>query len=218
MNPYKLHSPSTLVGNEQDRPANPWRYDAKHVSPHLIWQINPPQRASQKRRRKPSVSVMTSALLFSRGWHLPFVGGTFHSPTSELPTCPSFPRRREASHHTHSTGFPPARERLTGVAYGAGMAHAAIYNGHLCLGHLCPYLCLAPTLICAWHLPCLAPTLPRHLPCRGTYVAIIWLEDFLMAANPSGSPVPRRLPDARYGKSKPDRTGCSHAGCGAGGN
>ena len=173
MNPYKLHSPSTLVGNEQDRPANPWRHDAKHVSPHLIWQINPPQRASQKRRRKPSVSVMTSALLFSRGWHLPFVGGTFHSPpfhspTSELPTCPSFPRRREASHHTHSTGFPPARERLTGVAHGAGMAHAAIYNGHLCLGPTSPLsvpgtyldLCLAPTLICAWHLPCLCVPLP----------------------------------------------------------
>ena len=30
----------------------------------------------------------------------------------ELPTCPSFPRRREPSHHAHSTGFPPARERL----------------------------------------------------------------------------------------------------------
>ena len=44
---------------------------------------------------------------------------------SELTTCPSFPRRREASHHTHSTGFPPARERLTGKAHGAGVAHAA---------------------------------------------------------------------------------------------
>jgi hypothetical protein len=33
---------------------------------------------------------------------------------SELPTCPSFPRRREPSHHSLSTGFPPARERLIG--------------------------------------------------------------------------------------------------------
>ena len=183
MNPYKLHSPSTLVGNEQDRPANPWRYDAKHVSPHLIWQINPPQRASQKRRRKPSVSVMTSALLFSRGWHLPFVGGTFHSPTSELPTCPSFPRRREASQHTHSPGFPPARERLTGVAHGAGMAHAAIYNGHLCLAGTYLDLCLAPTLLClaGTYLDlCLAPTLPYlicawHLPC---YLALLCVPPF----------------------------------------
>ena len=60
VNPYKLHSPSTLVGGEQNRPANPWRHDAKHVSPHLTWQIIPPQRASQTVRRKPSVSEMTS--------------------------------------------------------------------------------------------------------------------------------------------------------------
>ena len=34
--------------------------------------------------------------------------------------------RKIASHHTHSTGFPPARERLTCVVHGAGMAHASI--------------------------------------------------------------------------------------------
>ena len=33
---------------------------------------------------------------------------------------PSFPRRREPSHHSHSTGFPPARERLIGVARRTG--------------------------------------------------------------------------------------------------
>jgi hypothetical protein len=62
VNPYKFHSPSTLVGGEQNRPANPWRHDAKHVSPHLTWQIIPPQRASKKRWRKP----------FACGWHPPF--------------------------------------------------------------------------------------------------------------------------------------------------
>ena len=158
MNPYKLHSPSTLVGNEQDRPANPWRHDAKHVSPHLIWQINPPQRASQKRRRKPSVSVMTSALLFSRGWHLPFVGGTFHSPPS-IPPRVSFPLVR----HSRAGGKPvitrtPLDSRLRGndlLAWLMGLAWLMrpSITAICAWGLPCPYLCLAPTLICAWHLP-----------------------------------------------------------------
>ena len=57
-------------------------------------------------------------------------------------TRPSFPRRREPSHHSHSTGFPPARERLiggfpparerligvvreAGVVHGASVVHGA---------------------------------------------------------------------------------------------
>lgn len=129
VNPYKLHSPSTLVGGEQNRPANPWRHDAKHVSPHLTWQIIPPQRASKKGRRKPSVSEMTSVRFsqsqcyacvlyasaklaggiersrpfFARGWHLPSlrVGGTFRP----LPSAPSVPHLPSQSEERHCLSF-----------------------------------------------------------------------------------------------------------------
>ena len=39
-------------------------------------------------------------------------------PRRREPSTTSFPRRREPSHHAHSTGFPPPRERLIGVAHG----------------------------------------------------------------------------------------------------
>ena len=46
------------------------------------------------------------------------IGEGRHVPMSELPTCPSFPRRREPGPHSHSTGFPPARERLLRGSWG----------------------------------------------------------------------------------------------------
>ena len=53
-------------------------------------------------------------------------------PTSELPTCPSFPRRQEPSHHSHSTGFPPARERHMHGSLGPCVAllNALVRNDH----------------------------------------------------------------------------------------
>jgi len=48
-----------------------------------------PISSSFPRRREPSIAASDASIIRS-----------------------SFPRRREPSHHSHSTGFPPARERL----------------------------------------------------------------------------------------------------------
>ncbi len=66
---------------------------------------------------------------------------------SEIPACPSFPRRREPSPHSHSTGFPPARERLVRGSW--GVIHGAIHLIHGAIHPSYPsiYLCLSTNFV-----------------------------------------------------------------------